>query len=71
MWEEGKMATDSSGNDQIERKLIGIGNEIFSTGALGEGNPITHARIRTTPHTARKKMVTISMKWDTHNRIMG
>ena len=49
------MATDSSGNDQIERKLIGIGNEVFSTGALGEGNPITHARIRTTPHTARTR----------------
>ena len=65
------MSTSSGGDDQIGGKLIAIGNEIFSTGALGEGNPITHARIRTTPHTARKKMVTISMKWDTHNRIMG
>ena len=34
------MATDSGGgNDLIERKLIGIGNEVFSTGALGEGKP--------------------------------
>ena len=56
------MATDSGGNDQIERKLIGIGNEVFSTGALGERNPITHARTRTTPRMARGRMVTTSMK---------
>ena len=57
------MATDSGGggNDQIERKLIGIGNEVFSTGALGERNPITHARTRTTPHTARGKVVPSSI----------
>ena len=56
------MATDSGGgNDQIERKLIGIGNEVFSTGALGERNPITHARTRTTPHTARRRIVITSL----------
>ena len=50
------MSTSSGGDDQIGGKLIGIGNEVFSTGALGEGNPITYARTRTTPHTTRRRM---------------